>query len=614
MATKVVLNSKDYVVRGQVKRYMVQQLAPVQRASATVREGANIALSSVAWGILTGGLGIARIRKQADFERLATSQWETRWPGQVTPALLPTDTTDDLLTTAATVAVEFNGFLWVLTTALTGGTVVQVYYFTGATGRWTANTIRTLGTVQAQAVYDLWTDGQRLFAAFKDALTTGTQVYTSTDGSSWSGAVPTGITTAYEDSALFWKSGTTLLLAVGDTSAKSIWVYKSTNNFANVTLAATIVSSSGPKGWATYQNKAGSVVPLLGTAEGVWEIDLTNSAASLMIGMAAHANNCKRMCVWEDALYVPVGGVGGGMYRWQWDGSRMVFVNVGMNRDDGVAAAGDFVSLWPAEGGWLFGMDSAYNVWALDRDFRWHSMVAGANSAYFVAVSSLTDATVRLHYNHGVNLQYLTKPLSNPGSTSGLVYNTSVAIEMPELDVFMPANDKCFLCLAWDGVIDATSQVAVVYDVAGASPATSLGTFTSTVKTLTFGSGAGVSGKTLRLKLTHTNSTTTHKATLNTLILEYQVVLPDLEGYVFAVDLWESATLRQGGAEEVIADLTTVLPGAMVTLAPFQYGKMAETKVRVRALEGLEDAVSAPDALDEGERRGIVTVTCEEVL
>lgn len=626
---EITLNGFRYAVTQPIIRQPLDSFIPAQSTSGRKQRGDRLLLDSSEIRELTGGFGISRYRDSNDWNRFWDSTAETRFPGQITPSILEADTTDDC-TTDATRAVEFNGVVHYAQAG--GGQSVQDVTFAGSTQRWAASTAKDFGGGNVTYTHDIMVANGKLYIMFPNAIPAVNGEDAAYYDTSWHDGNMTGADVAFVDGGKMWSSEGTLLAALWDSSAKSIKIYKSTNDFGTVTLVATITSSSSPNSWATYYDRSGVERPLLSTAEGVYYIDITNSTAVMLFAMSAHPNNGLGMVVWESRLYVPIGGTGGAkMHRITYTGSTWMVESIGPGADDGIPAdrRADISCLYPVEGGWLFAGTTATtnvypSIWAIDPNGTYHHMWKGASTntvVRFVAVSGNDDTTIRLHFTDGLNLKFLKYPLDNPYANSSIAFTDGSYIDTPEDDGQLPELSKCWLeAVALSSHSSSAEDIDITYGIDGAArTTTSLGSITSTDADIPFASGVGVSGKSIAFRLVlDRGATTTNKVSMKTFTTNYLNVPSVRYEYYVVVDPDATARSRGNSAtpDSIRTELETV--ESSVTLLPFKYDRGGAVYVKclpagTQWMKGLE-RTGVSNQWQELSSKGMVVLHLVELL
>ena len=761
--TVVTLNSQRYVLDGQVRRYIVDQLAPAVRQTGLRERQYRLPVSEWVFNDWSGGVGIRRIREgqPRDFTRFRDSLCETRFPGQITNGLLNESVTLPTLTNSTIYRLratcEFLRDLWGVWEGIRTSTGKgQVFFrkFTGSSTSWTGGTmiagrsrhtftvtsygiagvgsitvvlngvttVKTKGTDYSNAtsttayatsiraalntisgvtasgsttevqidpttatdsltvtvvddadeLTDLVPDdtealcvaldllqhrgnllclvvGLLKAAAAGDGRSHG--VFRSTNGTSWTDATtnPGGVNylsdavTAGEDidAGRLAQIGLTAVAFLWDEVNGEIEAWKSTDAGATWSVVVAISSGGGPKGVANYFAQSHNPAILVGTSEGVYSLDLTNSKLDLILSLPFNSNNCRGMTAHNGTLYVPKGD--GGMVSYFWNGNEGLIREMGLNRDDGVVTArqgyctAQMVSagrwLWMAYGGHAASLNAG--IWCYD-DLKdaWHSFyeygTANRRLTCF-AISNRDDDTMRLvaSFRSAATTEvqdFLLNPLENPlqGGVFHYLQGTGIPpcdLDLPVFDGFLPHDNGAWLrvrVLADELAASATEpSIRVFYGADGAAwQTTALGYIYSDVVALTLGSDLGVSAKNMNLSLRLIRSSTnTTRAVLKEVAFEFLKKLPTLEGFEFTIDIEQSVSQGQEALspETVITNLETAREA--VPLVVLSYGESKSYNVTVRSLQFMEETLAGEMAVvDAGPRVAKARVVCEELI
>lgn len=642
----VILNGKDYEIKGEVRRFSLEPFAQAFRPIGLQRREGIVTASSFVFPPPTGGFGLARLRDIDDPKqalRFWDSTLETRFGSQVTLAPLNQDASEHASSNVMKTGVEHKGTLYGIFTELsaTPEHFIGAYHWAAAgTFNWgdTRNGISG-GQVNPAVPLDVITHKTSKFLLW--ALTNDHKIssaaantWAAAEGTGWPANLLADSVTRNEDidAGLLLDFGNTLLAFLWDENNGEIKVWKSTDSGTNWTSVVTVGSSNGPTGVAVFFDQNGDIAPVVGTREGIYAIDLTNSTASRILSLADQPSNdnCRRMAVWNGDLYVPLGD--GGTLRVRHHGSGQFSVTpVGPNLDDGLPSErqGHVTWMLPTSQ-WLFVAYGGHtastkaSIFAYD-GLGWHHIFQNGTANQeidWIGISDRDDGTLRMHISvrtgtNSTDMRFLEKPLTNPKSES-VRCESSGSLTRPEFDGGMPKVDTAWLEVFYDAAdlsaSTAGEYINIDYGLDGDDPATDLGDILSGDKDLQFASGVGVSGNSISVKETYNrdsgdNTQTPKGRSLEVTYLKQPV---DLFGFGFEVDIVSSARHVNGGVEEVIANLTTAQ--ASVTLVTLKYGKASQVNVRVRAIEGLEQLTEPANAFDEGERHGTVKVLCEQVI
>ncbi len=364
---------------------------------------------------------------------------------------------------------------------------------------------------------------------------------------------------------------------------------------------------------------------MLVTAEGIYSIDLANNAFTLMYALDGDSNNGRWATVGNDgALYFGLGS-GSIMRMSLTDSNNLDVMNVGPPGDGLVTdrqGHANMIVNTPSE--WLlvaYGGHSAdhyASIFAIDtsvilkdeetgkRYMPWHSVykyrVADKDITNII-YSTADDGVPRIHMAiEGDNIsvvEHIEYPFDNPTQNTSIQYQESSVLRLPDDDLGDPQSNTMLL----QALVDADdlgagsggsggsgdNHIEFRYGIDGASDSgTSLGDFLSGQKTLSFGSGAGISAKRIGINLlfTRDDSPNTETPLLHEFELQGQNVSLDKKAWDFTIDI--SATARdfsptvaanEKAEEVIISNIVTVAEST--TLVTFTSGRMTQTRVRV---------------------------------
>jgi hypothetical protein len=478
-------------------------------------------------------------------------------------------------------------------------------------------------------------------------------VYTSTDGATWT-ASTTPITvglladsvTANEniDAGLFATIGGELVAAVWDEDGGTITFFSSTN--AGVVWAdetVDIASSNGPQGLAVYPDIDGENKLYLGTNEGIYLIDTAPSTWTyeLIMPLNNHNDNGRRMTVHQGALWFAQGvdnSTPAPIYKMTVSGNaRQIEPDYGLSFGDGVPdnllgsvkwmkSSGDL--LFIAVGGGAASRNGRILCW---NSSGWHSMVKDTTAnqrMQWCEVGSGDDGVPRLHYGFRTatttsDVKFLEQPLVNPraGVTikrDDLSGSNVGHIELPYFDMGMPHENKNFAAVHISAEdLDTTSDeyVEVEYGLNGAATTTDLGNYTSSTSKNLFGSGAGVSGKNIGLRLkVNRGGTNTNTPKIRDIVVEGFVVPSILYEHQMQVDIEQTAAETGLSVENVISNLETLI--SSVPQVTFKFGQVSKYVAVDRERSSFSyninswEASGAPNSM--ADRSGIFTLTLIE--
>jgi len=428
--------------------------------------------------------------------------------------------------------------------------------------------------------------------------------------------------------------GNTLVLALNEIDVTSVW--KSTDAAANWTQIANDLSSAGDiNGKASYFDQANATAPVFATENALYAVDITNNEIDILIDYShrSHSENGRGMVLHNSRLYIPMGD--GGVLEYFWVGDHAEVREVGPNRDDGLPAArrghalsGVGIDRWVF---FTYGGHTATtnaSILALDlEDYSWHSIYYESDANVelpFITGSSENDDVVRLIFTEEAisptsnPMHMLTEILASPDSGVTIKRQSSGVLQLPTFDGGMPEVPTNFLevVLEAESLSATTSGEWIDYDYGtngAAYTTTDLGDFLSGDKDLTFGSGLGISAKTLNQQLTlHRGSTNTNTPLLRNLVLNYLKVPATRYIYRIVIDLEETARTYQITPEDVITNLQTVQDS--VTMVSFKYSRAAAVNVKALPEWAWRFAIGEANYEHEGMREGELALVLVKLL
>ena len=465
-----------------------------------------------------------------------------------------------------------------------------------------------------------------------------------------------------DDLARILSFGNTLVLAIFQDAAAehgndNIGIYSSTDSGTNWVNDCTLPSGDGPKALVDWYDLSLTRSPVLVTAEGVYSIDLANNAFTLMYALDGDSNNGRWATVGNDgALYFGLGS-GAIMRMSLMDSNNLEIMDVGPPGDGLVTdrqGHANMIVNTPAE--WLlvaYGGHSAdhyASIFAIDtsvilkdeetgkRYMPWHSLykhsVANLDITNII-YSTADDGVPRLHMaleGASVSLVYhIEYPFDVPTQNTAIQYQASSILRLPDDDLGDPQSDTMLLQAMVDadeldgstgtGGVDE-NHIEFRYGINGASDSgTLLGDFLGSQKSLSFGSGAGISAKRIGIKMTLDNANTavTETPLLHEFELQGQTVYLDKKAWDFTIDIAATArdfaptvTSGQKAEEVIVTNLEAVAQSA--TLVTFRSGRMDEVRVRVPNEMAPKFSLRVEDSFldDTGYRTGFVTMRVEE--
>ena len=493
-------------------------------------------------------------------------------------------------------------------------------------------------------------------------------VYRSTDGASWTVNSTGQLGSALLDSSVsagenidagkLIEIGGELVAVLWDETNSKIIFFSSTDNGDNWSAendaggaAVNIYSTSGVKGVAVMAGTDGEDKLYIGTDSGLWECDTapTNWKLYHIDKMAGSSENCRDMVVYKGELWYPVGvddNTAAGMRVLNNnDRSRNIDSNLGLDFGDGVPSdlLGPFKKLFVA-GDFLF---ASVGGGAANRNARivcwngngWHHIARSSTAnkeIQWMHVSSADDGAIGtplLHYNISTGTStstshYIEYPLTNPASGVALKREDysdgqSGTIDLPYYDLGIPQENKNFLAthVMADDLDSASGAdkefINVDYGVNGAALTTDLGDILSGTSRLTFGSGAGVSGKNLGLRLNlNRGGTNTNTPKIKDIVVE-GVISPEVSyEHQLIIDIKETAINTGLNVETVISNLETAINS--VTQVNLSFGQVSKNVTIDRTRSQFSYRIDAdgwsgaPDA--NAQRHGFLNLVLTEKL
>ena len=471
----------------------------------------------------------------------------------------------------------------------------------------------------------------------------------SSDGATWN-APTTGIPLnrlstniaegGDEDIGLLAEIGGEAVAVVWDEVSGTITFFSSTDAGDVWTdEAIDIPSGNGPQGVAVYPGIDGSDKLYVATREGIWEVDTSAASWSvnLILPMTSDNNNGRRMTVHSGALWIPI-GVGNNSAAPMWrliteNRNRIIEKDWGLDYADGVESS--LLGPWhwlDSAGEFLFasvgGGAANRNAHVLCHNgLGWHYMTHDSTAnreIQWIAVSGDDDGTPRLHFSIRTSdtagdTRFLAEPLVNPGSGIALTHQVSGILERPEFNGGMPRYNAAFLHLFYDAidlgtVSPAQEYIDLKYGLNGDDGDTNddLGNIESGTTELTWASGAGVSGRSIRIEETYNrrSSDTSETPAGRELELIYDKHIPAQEGWRFEVNQQETADEWHSTLEDVITRLQTTRD--LDTLAAFSYPQLGTVYVRVHDLRFQESLEDEANKLDLTQREAKIIVELHE--
>ena len=442
----------------------------------------------------------------------------------------------------------------------------------------------------------------------------------------------------------------------------TISVYSTTAVATSATWAAEctgIPSVYGPRAFVDWYDLSGARSPVVVDPGGIYSIDIANNTFTKMYSLDGHEHNGHWSVVGNDgALYVGTGN--GDIMRFYIPASGVLDVMTVGPPGDGLPTdrQGHVNCMTKTPSEWLlvsYGGHSAdhyASIFAIDTSviltdeetgkkyMPWHSLykhsVANLDIPQ-IHYSALDDGVPRLHFSvEGTpdTLHFIEYPLDNPALNTSIQYQLTSTLQLPDDDLGDPQSNTLIL----QAMVDADDLAAGTdgsggsgdnhiefrYGIDGASDAgTSLGDFLSGQKTLSFGSGAGVSAKRIGINLLfdRDDSPNTETPKMHEFELQGQHIMLDKKAWDFTIDISATArdfsptvTAGQKAEEVVITSLETIAQST--TLVTFTTGRMTQTRVRVPNDAPPQFALTVEDSFldDTGYRTGFVTIRVEEAI
>ena len=464
-----------------------------------------------------------------------------------------------------------------------------------------------------------------LFANANDHL-----VYRSSDAASWAASstqltanllsnsvtaqerIDAGMltTVAGEAVAAVWHEGNGTITFFSSTNAGDDWTDE------NVDIA----SGGGVKGLLAYRGVDDAIKLLVGTEEGLWEVDTSPSTwtMDLIYEMVPHADNCRGMTVHSDgAVWFGIGcdsSTPAGVVRYTAMSSARKFEVDEMFDASGNPigvflgpAAGDTcdatllgpIRWWKSAGRLLFaavgGGSANQTAWIMCHNgFGWHVFYyhdTANQKIDWIDVSSEDDGVVRLHHVNnpaasGHDPAFQTRPLSNPADGQAYTYydgsSTPGTLHRPEFNLDMHDVSKNILNVAVEAFHLGTTSAEyenIDFGKDGvAATATDLGNIISGTTSLKFGSDAGVSAVSIAVAQNLFNKTNTGSTVFDKgLTIRMEPKFAILNGWELTVDIVATASLRRLSREAIITELEAIRDS--VTMVTFQYSPKAQTYV-----------------------------------
>lgn len=524
-------------------------------------------------------------------------------------------------------SVSFKRNIWVVVeTTNAGQYAIKAAKYTGATSAWTTDgglggVISAYSATQSVGL-DIIAHKTRMIALF--ATSNDHVAYFSTDGVTWTAATTaislnllSDAVTANEDidAGLLAQVGLEAIAIVWDEVSGTITFFSSANAGANwADEAVDIPSGNGPQGVAVYNGTDGLVKLLVGTREGLWEVNVAPATWTVnkILDLPAHSQNFRRMTVHQGSLWFGIGvddSSPAPIWTMTVSGDLRVFdTKRGLDQVDGLPVEMMGPVRWMKSAGTrLF---ASIGGGAALRNGRvivnngngWHSRYRHGTAALkieWIDVSADDDATQRLHFSVRTSApvsdtQFQALPLTDPAAGATMAYATSGYLRIPDDDLGDPqTNATLYRVIADVDDLNATTAgeyIAVEYGLDGAvDNTTSLGNLLSGAKTLAFGaSSQGVAGLHVALRLTFNRDagSTADSPKLREFEIqaEKRVLAPRYWDFVLDVErtALESPPTPVAGTpiqETIINNLETVVE--LNTMPLFSVGQVTAIRVKV---------------------------------
>lgn len=594
-------------------------------------------------------------RNPDEYRRFFDSTCDTRFEKIYLPIL-----EEDSVETAARVVKAYALFKGDIHSAWQGATADPTNFtYTGSTTTWTSKgAIRAVGGV-ATVVLDMIAHKTHLICHVANA--NDHLIERSTDGATWASATTpptanllTNNIVGNEDSdfglladvggeaiLVAWHEANGTITFFSSTDAGDVWVDE----------AVDIASGNGPQGTAVMPGIDNEDKLLVGTREGLWEVDTAPATWTfrLIFPMTPNNSNCRRMTVHSDGALWFSQGVDDDSppttYR--------MFTSEGQRRFEVVPndlASGDGVvddMLGPirwmhSSEGFLYacigGGKAGRNARIICHTGRgWHSMRRNGSANVKLEncfVSGDDDGTPRLHYSlrtaaATTTSHFLGQPNVNPASGVTISRESTGIIDLPYIDGGMPLISAAWLRFGINAsALSADNSgefIQMTYGLNAASRTTSpsspfefvSGTLTQDLPEASEGtSGIGEPARNIgtRVTLNRDSGSNSDTPELEDVEINYLKIPLTLEGYIFTVDVGRST----GKNEQVIKDLKTARD--LPTLPILNYASSGNRFVKVRPplrwfpeiTERSASGAIAPDVL--AQRGGYVDVRCEEII
>ena len=405
----------------------------------------------------------------------------------------------------------------------------------------------------------------------------------------------------------------------------SAWAATGTTNLREST-------EHGPTGLAAMPGADGVERMYVGTADGLYETDLSGSSwvHTLIDPMFVSSYNCFRMLVHQGALYYGVGVDNNAQFTLRRLSNRsgaQVVEDVSVPDDglpgDALGSITYMVSqgdqLFVAVGGLTTGQHA--RVFVLLSDDTWHVIYRHPTADEEIkgmALSDQDDGVPRLHLliePDGTDESvYLEHPVSHPESGVSIDREDEGFIVLPEMDAGLPSFDKAWYytsVIAGGDFGDADSGNVIDVDYESAEDTwTELGSATTDDVRLEWADG-GLERDRLRLRLRpERGDTVTDSPVLRNLVI---AVNPEITTYRyrFRVNIERTAQVLNGRGSTILTQLRAA--AASTSLVPMKYADDIETMVDITEYREMT-RLSQPEALQAtwGDQVGYVEIIATE--
>ena len=667
----VSLNSVGFVcdtfeqggVEQLVHRERKEPFATAFRTTGQQRQGDLTGATRHIFRPPINGHGVDRASDDLPF-RCLDATCETRW-GVVTLPLETNDATEADVATSTLPGLirassEFNGQLVTFWGENGDPDDISGQDYTASTNTWThqnraflggATTIALDSIVSGDKIILLVADDDEIRSIFTDDHTTSWTIPNADIGDLDTGVnvLLANVVTTDEDidAGLLAEIGGEVVAIVWNERNGVITFYSTTdqgNNWADE--AVDINSGGGVKGVVVTRGTDGLKKLLVGTREGIWEVDTAPGTWTVehIWKMSGHDDNCRKMTIGPNGTVWFFRGVSDNepfeayeifVSNSQWAVSPTVgsphlvdgLVSDRLGTGRWMKTSGQFMYISVGGGA------ASHNASIYCHNGRgWHSIYkrSGANvKIEWIDVSIADGSTLKLLWSERddsatSDTKYIDNPNSNPTSGVSLNYSPSGFVDWSRIDNGMPLIPAAWLQIGADVddlSADTTGEyIAVAYGKDGEARTTNTdlsnsSNFESDAKTLIFNGGAGVSSNTMAFRTTF-NQDGTGDPTDTPSLFALEVALDkhpaEVERFTFLVNIEETAEVNGIPPEAVITNLETARD--LDTLPQLDYANMGVKYVRVKHLGWREgfDVESAPDTLVQ--RIGSVLVVCEEII